>query len=75
MNQDITHLLTHNHSQPMHPPSFSYPHSEGLKEGMGEFFSICSVPEAPKLGFFKNFFSGSNAVVDREEICEFFCTQ
>ena len=44
--------------------------SENLKEAVGDLFLPCNMPEAPKQNFFKNLFTGPQAVVDREELCE-----
>lgn len=35
------------------------------------FMPSCEIPEAPKQGFFKNLFSGSGSVLDREELCKY----
>ncbi|XP_041353859.1 syntaxin-binding protein 5-like isoform X4 [Gigantopelta aegis] len=42
--------------------------SETLNDMLGDLFLACDTPEAPKQSFFKNLFSGGQAIFDREEL-------
>lgn len=44
--------------------------SDNLNEMLGELFKPCETPEAPKQGFFKNWFSAGHSTLDREELCK-----
>lgn len=46
--------------------------SDNLNEMLGELFKPCETPEAPKQGFFKNWFSAGHSTLDREELCKTF---
>lgn len=48
--------------------TFSADMSDNLNEMLGELFKPCETPEAPKQGFFKNWFSAGHSTLDREEL-------
>ncbi|XP_056015675.1 syntaxin-binding protein 5-like isoform X5 [Ostrea edulis] len=48
--------------------TFSADLSDNLNEMLGELFKPCDTPDAPKQGFFKNWFGSGQTTLDREEL-------
>ncbi|KAK3089384.1 hypothetical protein FSP39_003169 [Pinctada imbricata] len=48
--------------------TFSADISDNLNEMLGDLFLPCETPEAPKQGFFKNWFGSTPSQLDREEL-------